>query len=156
MVAVIVTAAFNAGVAFVVLRATAGVALLMVSVIAVAFAVLKLTSAVRFALMEFVPTGRRLVVQVAVKVAAFTRVTFAQPAIAVPALGRLVVKLTVPDGITPAWGVMVAVIVTAAFNAGVAFVVLRATVGVPAVMVSVPFPVAGLLLVSAARLATIG
>ena len=84
-------------------------------------------------------------------------VTAVQPAIATgePA-PRVEVKLTVPDGVTPLVGVTFAVNVIGVFTATEAFEVPTVKPGVAAVMVSVPFPVAGLLLVSAARLATIG
>src|ERR1700753_1401909 len=97
-------------------------------------------------------------VQVAVCVPVFTDTAFAplQAAIGVVVVPTVVLKLTLPVGVTPVVGDTVAVKVTGAPAATEPLEVERDTLAVPAVMVSVPVPVAALLLLSAAWLATMG
>jgi hypothetical protein len=114
---------------------------------------LKFVSPARFAVMVYDPGVSELLWHVATP-AVMGR--FVQPAIATgEAAPRVEVKLTVPDGTTPAVGVTLAVNVSRVLTGTEELEVPRVRPGVVEVMVSVPFPVAGLLLASAARLATI-
>src|SRR5665213_1826029 len=88
-------------------------------------------------LMVFEPANRPLVTQVAVKLAPDTRETAPQPAIGVVVPPSVVAKLTVPAGTMPAFGVTVAVNVTAPSTVDEAPEVVRTTTGVPVFTVSV-------------------
>ena len=121
-----------------VVRTTTGVPVFTVSVIAVALAVLKLLSVAMLAPIEFEPAFRAVVVQVAVRGAPGVSETLVHPAIGVVVPFNVVVKLTLPLGITPLFGVTVAVKVTEPFSGDVPVPdPVRTTTGVALATVSV-------------------
>jgi hypothetical protein len=119
-------------------RATTGVPVFTVSGIAVALAVLKLLSVAMLAPIEFEPAFSAVVVQVAVRGVPGVRETLVHPAIGVVVPFNVVVKLTLPLGMTPLFGVTVAVKVTDPFSGDVPVPEpVRTTVGVALLTVSV-------------------
>src|SRR5665213_446603 len=135
-----------------------GVPGLTFSVIAVAVAAAKLVSpvsAARLAPMEFVPACRVVVGQVAVRVGPVPGTSATEEHSVVVLAPSVVVKVTVPFGTIPAFGVTVAVSVTGPFTVGAASVVVRTTTGVTGVTAWGTLPEAWLKLPSAGTVAVI-